>query len=68
MTGETYTCAICGGVFEKDAEWTDEAAMAEAKKMGFREGEDEPAVCCNDCFQAIESNLQAFYAERETKQ
>lgn len=49
--GDSYTCAHCGGRFE--TEWSDEDAAAEAdENFGGLLG-DDPAVICDDCYQAM---------------
>lgn len=49
MSVETFTCAECGGTFNKAR--TDDEARAEAAVHGF-----DPADCvivCDDCFQKL---------------
>jgi hypothetical protein len=47
--GEPYTCAHCGGEFEKSR--SDEEAMAEADSLWTPETMTDPqAVICDDCF------------------
>lgn len=48
---DTYTCERCKGVFEKG--WTDEEAAAEAQQLFGDLSEDDKAVLCEDCFQAL---------------
>ena len=51
-TGEEYTCDNCGAVHEKT--WSDEEAMAEMTATWQpHAGDDDLAVICDDCFQAI---------------
>lgn len=51
---ESYTCAQCGGTFEKDPEWTDEDVLAEAEVHGFLYDPDpQNVVVCDDCFKQI---------------
>lgn len=46
----TYTCARCGGSFEKTR--SDEEAMAEARQLWTPETMAHPqALICDDCFQ-----------------
>jgi hypothetical protein len=55
MSGD-FTCAQCGGVFEKA--WTDEEAIAEAHET-YTTGElDEGTeVVCGDCYRRVMSVL-----------
>ena len=47
--GESYTCARCGGTFEKVR--SDEEAMAEARSLWTPETMADPqAVICDPCF------------------
>jgi hypothetical protein len=49
-TGESFTCASCGGTFEKTR--SDEAAAAEARSLWTPETMADPqAVICDPCFQ-----------------
>ena len=43
----TFTCAQCGGTFEK--EWTDEEAQAEAEET-FGTDLVNPVLVCGDCY------------------
>jgi DNA-directed RNA polymerase subunit RPC12/RpoP len=48
-TGESYTCARCGGTFGKAR--SDEEAIAEARSTWTPETMADPqAVICDDCF------------------
>ena len=62
---EEYTCAHCGGTWEKA--WTDEEAKAESKELGLwiepedrQTADDEMVIVCDDCFQA----MQSWYANQ----
>lgn len=54
MKPETYTCDMCGQVYEKA--WTDDEAMAEAEEnFGPEITQADPsqiAIVCDDCYQA----------------
>jgi DNA-directed RNA polymerase subunit RPC12/RpoP len=48
-TGESYTCARCGGTFRKVR--SDEDAMAEAESLWTPETMADPqAIVCDPCF------------------
>lgn len=53
-----FTCANCGGEFEKS--WSDEEAAAEAASLIPAEQFEESgtAVVCDDCFRAIIGRVQ----------
>lgn len=47
----TYTCAICGGVFDNEKEWSEEDKINELHEE-FGEG-FQPSDCasvCDDCY------------------
>jgi hypothetical protein len=44
-----YSCAECGGLFEKNPEWTDADAEAEALAVGF-DLDDDCVMVCHDCY------------------
>jgi hypothetical protein len=46
---DTFTCALCGGVFEKG--WTDEEAAAERAANGWTGTDCD--VTCDDCFKLL---------------
>lgn len=46
--GNTFECAICGGVFGKA--WTDEEAQEEHNKSWPQFDLDECALICDVCF------------------
>lgn len=48
---ETYTCAICGRIFEKT--WSDDEAIAEMQFFFGQVTESERAIICDDCYQKI---------------
>ena len=54
---DTYRCAACGGVFEKQRDgWSHEEAVAEAaaKFPGLDiEDETQAAIVCDDCYRAM---------------
>lgn len=59
MGGDTYTCAFCGGTFDKGR--SDDEAMAEsAERFGARDPSDL-AVVCDDCFQRMEAAYPASH-------
>lgn len=45
---DTFTCANCGGAFEKD--WTDEEAVAESVLVFGDLEPDDQAIVCDDCY------------------
>jgi hypothetical protein len=47
---ESFTCAECGGTFEKA--WSDEEARAEADE-NFGDELVDPVVVCDDCYQEM---------------
>lgn len=47
MSDNTYTCAHCGGTFEKG--WSDEECQAEADAIWGKV--DDPVLICDDCWQ-----------------
>lgn len=51
MDEQTYTCAMCGGVFESD--WSDEDALAEKDALWGDTPVDECDVVCDDCWQIL---------------
>jgi hypothetical protein len=61
VADDTFTCARCGGTWDKV--WTDEEAMAEAEAT-FTEAElTDAAVICDDCYQAFMPALPRLRAE-----
>lgn len=60
MSGKTFKCAQCGGVFDKGR--SDEEANAEALDLWGVENATEAdgmAVVCDDCFKAFMSAATA---------
>lgn len=59
----TFTCDNCHHTF--DQAWSDEDAAAEAETAGFTSAElADPAVVCDDCWQAMRAampDLDAMY-------
>jgi hypothetical protein len=51
----TFTCAACGGTFEKG--WSDEEAAAEALEVWGPLDPDDEATVCDDCYKAIMAEL-----------
>ena len=49
--GETYTCSICKGVFEKG--WSDEEALKETEEIFGDVPIEECDIVCDDCFKEI---------------
>lgn len=47
--GDTYTCAACGGVFEKGR--SDDDAMLESKTLWGDLAPADLCVICDDCFE-----------------
>lgn len=56
MADETYTCAACGGVFEKG--WSDEEALAEAAEV-FPDWGGPMDVVCDDCWNKMREDADA---------
>lgn len=53
---DTYTCAHCGGTFERG--WTDEEAQAESvQNFGVRGDAPGMALVCDDCYQEIMTRM-----------
>ena len=48
---ETYTCAACGGAFEKG--WSDDEAQAEAGGLFPGLSINDMAIVCDDCYPKI---------------
>ena len=48
---DTYTCSLCGEVFEKG--WTDEEAMEESSKQWGDQPPEELEVVCDDCYRKM---------------
>lgn len=46
-----YTCAMCGGVFEKT--WTDDEALAECEGNFGKVDLADCSTVCDDCYQLI---------------
>lgn len=55
VEGGTFTCASCGGTYEKGC--TDEEAAAEQRSL-IADIEDDTAVTCDDCFRKIMGRVQ----------
>ena len=51
QVGDTYTCAMCGGVFE--VEVTEEEAMAEYRDNFPGIPESEKEIVCDDCYNVM---------------
>lgn len=49
--GKVFTCAMCDKEFE--GAWTDEEALTEMKENFGDVPEEDQAVICDDCYQAI---------------
>lgn len=61
-----YTCAKCG--WQGESTWSDEEAVAEAAENFGSHLDDNPAVVCDDCYQAMTAALPiAEYLSRETE-
>ena len=48
---ETYTCALCKGVFE--FEWTDKEATQEMEENFPGIPKEECDIICDDCFKKV---------------
>lgn len=51
METETFECAQCHGIFEK--EWTDAEAQAESASIFGAVPTEALAVICDDCWQRL---------------
>jgi DNA-directed RNA polymerase subunit RPC12/RpoP len=54
-----YTCALCGGEFEKTS---DDAANAEAERIwGVKDASESPdmEIVCDDCWQLVKPQWAA---------
>jgi hypothetical protein len=63
MTGDTFTCEVCGGTFDKGR--SDEEAMAEMRATWQpHEGDDDLGTVCDPCFDRFmawaRSNIPEF--------
>jgi len=45
---DKFTCAACGGTFDK--EWSDDDAMREANDNGFLDKPEPLVLICDDCY------------------
>lgn len=61
MSDNTYTCAICKGVFEKEI--SDEEAMQETQQYFPGTKQEACGVVCDDCWQLIRPDRQANFFE-----
>jgi hypothetical protein len=57
LMGNTFTCANCGGTFEKGR--TDEEAMTESKSLFGDISDNEIEVVCDDCFEKMRNRERA---------
>lgn len=57
MASSEYTCAACGKTYPKG--WTDEEAAAERERDFPGMDDDEAAVVCDDCYQAMRKRAAA---------
>lgn len=53
---DTYTCAECGGEFEKG--WSDEEAKAEFGAEFTSHDLDDAALVCDDCYKKIMAGIR----------
>ena len=62
-----FTCAHCGGTFEK--EWSDDEAMAEAA-ANWGDKLEDPVPVCDDCYRAMTALLPIaeYLAQQEGDQ
>lgn len=61
MSTDTFTCARCGGTWEKIR--TDEEAMAEARGLWSPAELEDTAVICDDCFKEFMPHVPRIRAE-----
>ena len=63
----TFTCEMCGGTFAEG--WTDEEALAEAKKhFGKSVIKEEMATVCDDCYRRVNPELHPHLVEESVKE
>lgn len=61
---DTFTCAYCGGTFQRRPEWTDEDALAEAKEFfGYDVPKAEQEVLCDDCYTKFKAWVETLTPE-----
>lgn len=61
---DTFTCAHCGGTFEKDWSEEEKAAAEAADLWGITPDDDDAVTVCDDCFQQMHpSQNQDLVAE-----
>ena len=58
---DIYTCAHCGGTFEKA--WSDEEAAAESLSIWGKL--DDPTTICDDCWQIVRPDRRPNQADLE---
>lgn len=66
MNAAEFTCDSCGETFPKG--WSDEEARAEADELFGDDLGDDPAVVCDDCFNAMTAKIPIadWRAEQES--
>jgi hypothetical protein len=57
----TFTCALCGGTFEKG--WSEEEELAEAAASFSPAELEDAAVLCDDCYQPFAAALPGIRAQ-----
>lgn len=50
---DPYTCAMCGGTFETQDDWTEEDRMKEKEENFPDVPLEECDVVCDDCYQLL---------------
>jgi hypothetical protein len=59
----TFTCAACGGTFEKG--WSEEEASAESRGLWGNIDPSKMAVICDDCFSVGRDAAVDEHAQKE---
>ena len=54
MDDNEYQCQMCGGVFTKTPEWTDDDALAEMISLWDGLTMDDVEVICDECWQIVD--------------
>lgn len=55
MSADEFTCAVCGGVFEKA--WTDDEAVAESQRLFGDWPPGSMVTLCEGCFAPLRARF-----------